>query len=96
MKTCCCPVCGTGLSGCLAPPPPFPGKRNNQTNNQFTRKSLISLQFTLFRKQFNCPQTRVHAFKVKRECLTADVDHIAIFFRLQNHNSAILFNKVMC
>ena len=78
MKTCCCPVCGTGLSGCLAPPPPFPGKQsNNQANSEFAGNSLISQQFSLF---------RLFSFFLmvflggERKYWNADVDHIAILF----------------
>ena len=78
MKTCCCPGCGTGLSGCLAPPPPtpFPGKCHNQANLQFDIPTIHSVWSVFVQLSSVC----LHTFKVERKCLNFEC-------RCQPHDS---------
>ena len=48
MKTCCCPVCGTGLSGCLGPPPPFPGTMPQSVKTMDLQRKVWSVYNSLF------------------------------------------------
>ena len=72
MKTCCCPVCGTGLSGCLAPPPPFPGKCHNQAHFQekvwFPHNSVLSVFASV-----QLSSAFLHTFKLERESVWMQV-----------------------
>ena len=91
MKTCCCPGCGTGLSGCLAPPPPtpFPGRCHNQANLLFDISTIHFVWSVFVQLSSVC----LHTFKVERKCLNFECrcqPHCT-----HNHNTGVMFNKVM-